>query len=387
MKIDRVEVFTIALPFSRPERWSAGGRRGCANVLIKLTTDEGLVGWGETSGGSGGSVSVVRAAVESAIELVRGLDPFGVEVLRAKIIEGGRWRNMYRLAHLVVAGFEIAFYDLMGKACNCPASDLLGGRVREKVSLYGYLLTAPEEQTVSDAIDLVARGFSTLYLKGGWDLVRDYSLLGALRAAIGPLPRLRIDFNEALDPGQAIRWIHRLAEFDLEFVEQPTPADDLTGMRRVRDAVAVPIAANQGLWGTSDAMQVVRTGAADVLVTGPLWVGGLMELKKTAAIADAAKLSFCRHSPPETGIATAAGLQVLATLPRLMDGNQIYLGQVLVEDVVTEKMQYLSDGCLPVPTGTGLGIEVDEAEVRRLADLFDAKGDFVQSDRSVVGVE
>jgi L-alanine-DL-glutamate epimerase-like enolase superfamily enzyme len=384
VKVDRIDVYTIALPFDRPERWSSGARLGCANVLIKLTTDDGLVGWGETSGGSGGSVAAVRAAVDACRSVVQGMDPFQVEHLRSRLFSAGRWRNLHRLANLVLAGYEIAFYDLMGKACQRPASDFLGGRVRDSVSIYGYVLTAEQPIMVSAAVDLAKRGFTTLYMKGGWDTEQDAGILAAIREAVSSSVRIRIDANEALSPAAAISWISRLSEFNLEFVEQPTPALDLEGMRRTRDASPVPIAANQGLWSVEEVLQVIRAGAADILVTGPLWVGGLLSLKKVAAIAEAAGLPFCRHAPPETGIATAAGLQVLATLPQLMDGNQIYLGQVLLEDVVCGGLDPAEQGHLAVPAGPGLGVDVDEQVVRRLAALYDTHGDFAQVDERVL---
>jgi len=384
MKVMQIDIYTIALPFIHTERWSTGGRKGCANVVLKLTTDDGLVGWGETSGGSGGSASVVRAAVESCREFVIDLNPFDVERLRKRIFDGGRWRNLYRLANLVLAGYEIAFYDLMGKACDLPASDLLGGRVRDKVSMFGYVPTGPVHEMASDAAALVGKGFNTLYLKGGWDIELDVRLLEAVRSAVGMSPRIRIDFNEALSPAAAVSWIQRLEPFELEFIEQPTPAGDLAGMRRVRDGSKVPIAANQGLWSVEDAMQVVRAGAADILVTGPLWVGGLLALKKVAAIASAANLPFCRHAPPETSIATAAGLQVLSTLPELMNGNQIYLGQLLVEDLAVAQTKYTNDGCLPVPDGAGIGVEVDEDAVRRLSVYYETHGEFPQADEALL---
>jgi L-alanine-DL-glutamate epimerase-like enolase superfamily enzyme len=316
---------------------------------------------------------------------VLGMDPFRVEHLRSRLFSAGRWRNLHRLANLVLAGYEIAFYDLMGKAGQRPASDFLGGRVRDNVSLFGYVLTAEPALMVSAAADLAGRGFTTLYLKGGWDTERDARVLAGIRAAVPPSVRIRIDANEALSPAAAISWISRLSDFDLEFVEQPTPALDLEGMRRVRDASPVPIAANQGLWSAEEVLQVIRAGAADILVTGPLWVGGLLSLKKVAAIAEAAGLPFCRHAPPETGIATAAGLQVLATLPQLMDGSQIYLGQVLLADVVCRGLDPAEQGRLAVPAGPGLGVDVDEQAVRRLAALYDTHGDFAQVDDRVLG--
>jgi L-alanine-DL-glutamate epimerase-like enolase superfamily enzyme len=383
VRIKTIETFTVALPFNRPEKWSGGARLGCANVLIKLTTDDGVIGWGESSGGSGGSVSAVRAAVDSCAPFVSGMDPFNVESLRARILQLGRWRNLHRLANLVIAGYEIAFFDIMGKICERPVSDLLGGRLRESISLYGYVLTDEQSGMVANAVDLVKRGFHILYTKVGWNLERDIRVLGAIREAVGPSPRIRIDANEMLSPFDAINWIRALSQFDIEFFEQPTPALDLEGMRRIRDASPIPIAANQGLWSIEEVLQVIRAGAADVLVTGPQWVGGLLALKKVAALADAASLPFCRHSPPETGISTAAGLHVLATLPHLMDGNQIYLGQVLVEDVLEDGQLTFEGGDLVVPNGVGLGVDVNQDKVHLLAKLYEEQGEFAQWDEQL----
>jgi L-alanine-DL-glutamate epimerase-like enolase superfamily enzyme len=383
MKVTSIEIHTIALPFDRPERWAVGARQGCSNVLVKLGTDDGMFGWGETSGGSGGSVEVVRAAVDSCAPFVQGMNPFHVEGLRQRVFQMGRWRNLHRLANLAVAAYEIAFFDLMGKACGRPISDLLGGAVRERISIYGYVLNDAPQAMAEHATRLVREGFHTLYLKGGWDFGRDVAVLEAIRAAVGDTPMIRVDANEALSPAEAVTWIRRLAPFNLEFVEQPTPAVDLQGMRRVREGSVIPVAANQGLWSAEELMQVIENRAADIAVTGPLWVGGLLALKKVAAIASAAGMPFCRHSPPETGIATAAGLHVLATLPELMGGNQIYLGQVILRDVARPAFSY-EDGNLRVPQGPGLGIEVDQEEVARLASLYSENGDFRQFDESAL---
>jgi L-alanine-DL-glutamate epimerase-like enolase superfamily enzyme len=312
------------------------------------------------------------------------MDPFEVENLRMRIFQVGRWRNLYRVAHLAIAAFEIAFFDLIGKACDKPVYDLLGGAVRREISLYGYVVTDEPAAMAAQAKELVENGFGTLYMKGAWSRERDQRVLAAIRDAIGPRPRIRVDGNEALSPAEAVSWVKALEGFDLEFVEQPTPAIDLEGMRRVREASSIPVAANQGLWSSEEIVQVIRSRAADIIVTGPLWVGGLLALKKAAAIATAAGMPFCRHAPPEGGIATAAGLHVLATLPQLMDGNQIYLGAILTQDVVAGSPPSFERGRLRVPDGPGLGIEIDEDELDRLTTMYERQGDFAQWDERVL---
>jgi L-alanine-DL-glutamate epimerase-like enolase superfamily enzyme len=168
----------------------------------------------------------------------------------------------------------------------------------------------------------------------------------------------------------------QLAPYQIDFIEQPLDARDVLGMRELRRSTPVPLAVNQGIWSISEATQTIRLEACDVVVSGPLWLGGLLPLQRVGALCVENGIGFCRHAPPETSIATAAGLHVLSTLPALLDGNQTYL-YYLAEDV-SESLAPARRAKLPVPTRPGLGIEVDELRVAELAARYERDGSFPQ---------
>jgi L-alanine-DL-glutamate epimerase-like enolase superfamily enzyme len=148
-------------------------------------------------------------------------------------------------------------------------------------------------------------------------------------------------------------------------------------MRELRRGTRIPIAANQGVWSLAEALQSVRLEACDVIVTGPYWVGGLLPLQRVGALCAETGIGFCLHAPPATSIGTAAGLQVLATLPTLLDGNQTYL-YYLAEDV-SDSLGDRAAARLAIPSGPGLGVEVDPKRVGEMVRRFERDGSFLQT--------
>ena len=198
--------------------------------------------------------------------------------------------------------------------------------------------------------------------------------MAAVRDAIGGR-RLRVDANEAWDPLTAIRIINRFAEFDPEFVEQPTPARAIGALRQVKRAVDVPIAADQCAYTIAEVFEVCRLRAADLLVLGPHETGGLLGLRKAAAIAEAAGLNVCIHGQQESGITTCASNQIAATLPNLDDGNQI-MHQLLEEDLVATPDLTVQAGKLRALEGPGLGFEINWDAVNRAAERYQSQGPY-----------
>src|SRR5262249_44194998 len=143
----------------------------------------------------------------------------------------------------------------------------------------------------------------------------------------------------------------RLERYGIDFIEQPIDARDLAGMHALRSSTRIPLAANQGIWSIADALQAIRAESCDVIVTGPLWLGGLLPLQRLGVLCAESSIGFCRHTPPETSITTAAGLHALATLPALLDGNQTYF-YYLAEDV-SDSLGDRHAARLPIPKGPG----------------------------------
>lgn len=376
-RIARIDAYTVAIPFTAPEESATLRRFGFDNVLLRLETAEGAIGWGEASGASGAPVETVRATIDGMTKGVLGASVFETEPLRARLIEMGRLANFRRLAHLATAAFDIACWDAAGKLLGRPVHELIGGAARREVDFYAYPLAKSPEDVAADARRFVNRGFSVVYLKVGLGDERDARTVELVREAIGPGPRIRVDANEAWDVATTRRMSARLEPFIIDFIEQPIDARDLAGMRELRRSTRIPLAANQGIWSFADALQAIRLESCDVIVTGPLWLGGLLPLQRVGVLCAESGIGFCRHTPPETSIATAAGLHALATLPALLDGNQTYF-YYLAEDV-SDSLGDRQACRLAVPLGPGLGIEVDERLVEQLAERYRVDGGFQQN--------
>jgi muconate cycloisomerase len=379
-RIARIDVYTVSVPFTAPEESATLQRYGFDNVLVRLETAGGVVGWGETSGASGAPVEAVRATIDSLLPVVEGMSVFETGRMRAEIVRFGRLANFRRLAHLAAAAFDIACWDAAGRLLGRPVHELMGGAVRREVDFYAYPLAKTPEDVAAEARAFIDEGFGVVYLKVGLGEERDLRTVEAVREAIGPSVRLRVDANEAWDIATTRRMSARLERHDIDFIEQPIDARDLLGMRELRGSTRIPLAANQGIWSIADAQQAIRMESCDVIVTGPLWLGGLLPLQQLGVLCAESGIGLCRHTPPETSITTAAGLHALATVPQLLDGNQTYY-YYLAEDV-SDALGARRSNRLAVPQGAGLGFEVDERRVKAMADRYRVDGSFRQNIRA-----
>ena len=374
--IAKIDLFTISVPFVAPEESATLSRLGFDNVLVRLETAEGAVGWGEASGGSGVPVEILHTMMERSRSFVLGRSVFEPELIRSALITGSRMANFHRLAHLSMAGFDTACWDAAGKLAGQPIHTLMGGALRREIDFYAYPLAKKPQEVAEEAGQFAKRGFSVVYLKVGLGNERDAETVRRTREAVGSALRIRVDANEAWDLATARRMSEALAPSDLEFIEQPIDARDLLGMRELRRTTRVPLAANQGIWSLAEAVQAIRLEACDVIVTGELWLGGLLPLQRVGALCAEAGIGLCLHAPPMTSIATAAGMHALATVPALLEGNQTYLYH-LREDV-SESLGDRNAARLTIPLGAGLGIEVDESRIKEMAGRYEQNGSFLQ---------
>jgi L-alanine-DL-glutamate epimerase-like enolase superfamily enzyme len=375
-RIAKIDLFTISIPFTAPEESATLSRLGFDNVLVRLETTEGAVGWGESSGGSGAPVEVLRTLMEGIKGFVLGRSVFETELIRGAMITGGRLANFRRLAHLAMAGFDMACWDAAGRLTGRPIHALMGGAVRGEIDFYAYPLAKQPQAVAAGARAFADRGFSVVYLKVGMGNDRDVETVRLTREAVGPTLRIRVDANEAWGIATARRMSEALVPYDLEFIEQPIDARDLMGLRELRRTTRVPLAANQGIWSLADAAQAIRLEACDVIVTGELWLGGLLPLQRMGALCAETGIGLCLHAPPATSLATAAGIQALATVPTLLEGNQTYLYH-LAEDV-SDGLGGRDSARIPVPLGPGLGIEIDRARVQEMVRRYELNGSFLQ---------
>jgi L-alanine-DL-glutamate epimerase-like enolase superfamily enzyme len=381
MRITGLTTTTVAVPYRTDEVWAFGRRSGQISVLLEMHTDEGVVGLGEAAAYP--SAEIVRAVFDSIEHLVLGADPLAIERLIHRIDLVGTWHHV-RASSPAIAAVEMACWDILGKVCGQPLVNLLGGRFRDRVEYFYYVARVAPEEVASEGRRANAAGFGTCYLKAVHDDPRaDIERVEALRDGAGPEMHIRVDANEAWSPGTAIRTIREMQRHGLELIEQPVSGRNLAEMAYVRGRIDTPLLANEASWTRHDQLAVIRAGAADVISVDNQADGGLLNLKRSAGLCEAAGLPVVKHSLGELGVALAAATHALAATPNFRYANQAY-GALLSDDITDGfggPVENYRDGCLDVPTGPGLGVEPNPDKVARYAELYRTKAsDFAFTD-------
>jgi L-alanine-DL-glutamate epimerase-like enolase superfamily enzyme len=373
VRIADVRTTVVSVPFRADEVWAFGRRRGITNVLVELETDDGLVGIGESVGWP--TPETALAVIESVRPRVLGADPFRSEALLAAVYQRAGWHYFRHTAGCALAGIEMALWDLAGKACGLPLHVLFGGALSERVHYYWYVAAGSTEAMAESARTGVERGFETLYLKVGFEPGGAVADVRAVREAVGPEPRLRVDANESWTVAEALRAIRALEPLGVEFVEQPVNMYDLAALGEVQERAGVPIAANQTTWDEYATLAVLRDGLAAVVVTDPHQLGGVGRFKRVAAMCEIAGTSVVKHSFGDLGVSTFAAAHVLATCPNARLAHQTHY-QLLEDDVIAGGPPVLGSGALALPDRPGIGIELDPERVARFAELYRRDGWF-----------
>jgi muconate cycloisomerase len=278
-----------------------------------------------------------------------------------------------QFTQLVFAGIEVACWDALGRALGVPTRTFFGGRVQDELDYFGFLQGDEPEELAAHARQLVAEGFEVIYLKVGRGLERDDACVAAVRDAIGPEPLLRIDPNEAWDPATAVDRIRQLERYDLDWVEQPTPAGDVNGLAHVRRSVSAKIAADQAVFTTSQLVHVLEKEAADVIVQGSHDAGGLLRFRRQAFVCEAFGLRVNRHAFMESEISFYANAQVASTIPNLTLGNQI-MHQLLAEALTVGGHPEIAGGKFAPGDAPGHGFEIDHDAVARAYERWQRDG-------------
>ena len=375
MKIASVETFDLRCDIEPSFGWSQGWINQRATTLVKITTEDGLVGWGE-----GAAASLID---ELLAPLVIGGNPMQ---------RAGLWERMFHalynanifvgLAGSALSAIDIALWDLAGKATGLPAHALLGGKVRNRVAVYatGLYYTEGEfpNRLLDEARSYVEQGFTGIKTKvGGLTVEEDVRRVRALRETIGPDVRLMVDANEAYNATTAIRIGHKLADLDLMWFEEPVNAQDIEAYLQVKDALPMAIAGGENLRTRFEFKDYLARRAYDIAQPDIMHCGGITEMARICSMANAYGIQVNPHvwgSP----IMIAATLHLTATLPPCPTARdpQPYEQEPVMEfdrtpsairqQVCSEPFDQ-SDSYIQVPEGPGLGIEVDEYVVRDLS--------------------
>ncbi len=371
MKITSVKTTPLLVPNKVPYHWAQGVVLGATVLLIEVSTDEGITGYGESIATP--SAQAIASYLSLAEKICIGRNPFENTQLQKEIyhqfFQALGTCSAPRYAGMLLSGLEMALWDIMGKSANRPVHQLLGGKLRESISYFGFAQGDSPKELATHAKELSDSGCEVIYVKVGRGDALDLEIVKSVRNAIGKNRRLRIDPNEHWDPQTATRMIHRLAKYDIDFIEQPTNAESISALAQVRNTSPISISADQTVFTPFDTYNVCKANAADVIVLGLHETGGISRFRQCAGIAEAAGLNICIHGLHETGITTCAVNQAASTIPNLDDGNQ-YMNHLLEWDIIKSPNLSLVAGKVPVVSGFGLGFELDHDAVGKAHDNF-----------------
>jgi L-alanine-DL-glutamate epimerase-like enolase superfamily enzyme len=384
MRVARIETTTVSVPYRHREVSSQVARDGVTDVLVRIETDDGVVGWGEAC--SGADAASVEAAVRAMAPFVIGRDPWNREAMREDLFSHGLWQFRVGTGNFAWAGIDIALLDICGHASGQPLYRLLGGLQRNEVSYFSYLARGSDEELATQCAEGLAQGYDTFYLKVGIDPAIDVAMVAAVRAALGPGPRLRLDANGSWSVPTALRVLGEMARHDIDYVEQPVRDHPIGQLAEVRARLPMAVCANEGMWSEADAYARIRARQADVFCFSPYWVGSVASFHRLAHVAHLEGLQVCKHTHGELGIAAAVGQHVLLTLPNIVEGHQ-QTAQVMAGDVLTVPLPIATGSRWGVPTGTGLGVQVDPDAVRDAARRYELEGQFLPYQPAQLGRE
>ena len=363
MRITRITIIAVRLPLTEPFVISYGIFPDVPTVLVRLETDEGLVGWGEgtpdafVTGETFGGVAETLREIAPAL---LGRDPRdrsgAMRAIEARITGAPSAR----------AALDIALHDLAARAAGLPLWALLGGRAREAATISRVVSMKSPEAMAEDARRHVAAGFRTVKLKVGQadDVARDVARVAAVRAAIGPDIAIKIDANQGWrTPGTAIRAIRQLVPCDPVYVEQPIDGHDLEGLSEVRRACGVPIMADEAIHGPHDALRAVGLRACDLINIKLMKCGGLLGALAIDAIAETAGIACQVGTMVESAVASAAGLHLALALHNV---QTVEMGGplMLATDLAPLHDHYRGDR-VTVPDGPGLGLVPNAGVITR----------------------
>lgn len=367
MKIIDVRATPVHVPTFHPLRGSIGIETGLSRVVIELLTDEGLIGLGESNGGR-----ALADAVLAARPLFVGLDPHEVARIakrfsyyRVTSEQLGR-SSFFKLAG---AGIEMACWDLVGKILGKPCADLWGGADKDRVEFAAYVFyryrSLADEGGFSDPSYVAdytrqlceTHGFRDVKLKTGvLDPWLEVDTVRQIRDTCGDRVRnIRIDPNQAWSVETSIRVLRAFDEYDIEFCEDPTWG--IEGMGLVRRTTQIPLATNMCCISFEQIPLAVRAHALDIILGDIHFWGGPTAVMQLAKVCETFNLGLSLHSDRELGISTAAMVHMAAAQPMISHAIDSHLPEQ-DGDVITEPFVF-RDGCLSVPTGPGLGVDLD----------------------------
>lgn len=363
MKIRSYELFQV------PPRW----------LFLKIETDEGIIGWGEPV--IEGKAATVKAAVDELMEYLIGKDPMDIEDHWNVMYRGGFYRGGPILMS-AIAGIDQALWDIKGKFYNAPIHQLLGGKARDKMKVYSWIGGDRPAEVGMAAKKMAEQGFLAVKMNATEELqyVDSYDKIdeaikriGAVRDAVGPAFGIGIDFHGRVHKPMAKILAKEMEQYRPMFIEEPVLPENNEDLREIANHVSIPIATGERMFSKWQFKTLLKEGYADIIQPDVSHAGGITECKKIISMAEAFDVAAAPHCPLGP-IALAACLQVDATCHNAFIQEQslgIHYNQGSdLLDYLTDKTVFeYENGYVNIPDKPGLGIEINEEHVRKMAAI------------------
>lgn len=357
MKISKVEVTIVEIPQVPPIKPYRSQYRTSVttqSAIVRVETEDGVVGWGEHNVNFLPNLSARQQQKDAEAWLI-GRDALNIE----------QYHRECPLEMRLRSGIEMAMWDIVGKVMNQPLAVVLGGILRPEVELAACMGIQSYERAGEIASMYFEQGFTTLKTKAGANADEDVEMVRGIRDAVGDRLKVRIDPNTAYTPQEAAELAKRLEEYDLEYLEQPIPAEPLSDATWLRQQTKTPIALNESVTDPQSAWAILHADAAAFLLPDTPQSGGILPCVKIGHVCEAAGVPCIMHCGHDIGPKTAAMVHVAASGASYSLANDCtYYG--LVEDVTVEPLQIVN-GRIAVPEKPGLGIECDPEKLKKYA--------------------
>ena len=367
MKVERVTTHIVEAPLSEPFHWSIGEASVRSSCVVEVITDTGLVGWGECFGPARPAAAMIKAYEP----LLIGFNPLATEQIWQNLYASYRDQGQKGVPICAISGIDIALWDIKGKHFGAPIHQLMGGPLRTEVKAYATGTYRKRDGNPMDYIaDEVARykdeGFPAVKVKIGFEVDEDLALIAKVRDVIGPELGLMLDANHGYDSVDAIRLARAAEAFKIGWFEEPVSPEDLDGYLAVKSATSIPMAGGETEYTRFGFREIFRRRAMDYIQPDTCAAGGLSECKKIADMANAFGVRYVPHVWG-TGIGLSAALHLLAVLPHNPPGRKPWEPMLEFDRsehparqaVMTTPIEH-ERGVVKIPTGPGLGIEIDK---------------------------
>ena len=367
MKITRVEAMTLTCHLDKPIMDATYTLPHRSAVLVKVDTDEGLSGIGE-SAYFGGPPLITKTIIEKELqEYLLGEDPLNIERLWEKMYQRTIKHGRKGAVIASMSGIDIALWDIKARAAGMPLYQLLGGcyqQIRAYASAGFYAEGKGLKELAAEMASYVKEGFTAVKMKIGRNQSEDLARVKAVREAIGDDIDLLVDGNNAYTAYQAIKIARKMEADNIFWLEEPVPAEDIEGSAQVAAAIDTPLAAGENEFTRYGFRDLILSKAIDIAQPDVTWCGGITEAKKIAAMASAWNIPCVPHSF-SSAIALVANLHFSASIPNSMFQEFDRNYNPLRENLLQEPIRINKDGYIELMDKPGLGVELNQSVVKQ----------------------